>query len=48
MEELDRASVANRERFSRFAGLRRYVRGERGPGRRTSAQAERPAAKAGH
>ncbi|MEV7928675.1 MULTISPECIES: aromatic acid exporter family protein [unclassified Kitasatospora] len=29
MEELDRASVASRERFSRFAGLRRFVRGER-------------------
>ncbi|MFD7642060.1 aromatic acid exporter family protein [Kitasatospora sp. NPDC059795] len=29
MEELDRASVANRERFSRFAGLRRLARGER-------------------
>ncbi|MGW2250786.1 FUSC family protein [Kitasatospora sp. NPDC001660] len=29
MEELDRASVANRERFSRFAGLRGWVRGER-------------------
>ncbi|MBV6699080.1 aromatic acid exporter family protein [Kitasatospora aureofaciens] len=30
MEELDRASVASRERFSRFARLRRWVRGERG------------------
>ncbi|MFJ5921282.1 aromatic acid exporter family protein [Kitasatospora sp. NPDC092948] len=29
MEELDRASVANRERFSRFAGVRRLARGER-------------------
>ncbi|WP_406194032.1 aromatic acid exporter family protein [Kitasatospora sp. NBC_01560] len=29
MEELDRASVANRERFSRFAWLRRLARGER-------------------
>ncbi|MED7953793.1 MULTISPECIES: aromatic acid exporter family protein [unclassified Streptomyces] len=29
MEELDRASVANRERFSRLAWLRRLVRGER-------------------
>ncbi|MGV9267995.1 aromatic acid exporter family protein [Kitasatospora sp. NPDC003701] len=29
MEELDRASVANRERFSRFARLRRLARGER-------------------
>ncbi|MFD7903291.1 aromatic acid exporter family protein [Kitasatospora sp. NPDC059722] len=29
MEELDRASVANRARFSRFAGLRRWLRGER-------------------
>ncbi|RAJ41872.1 aromatic acid exporter family member 1 [Kitasatospora sp. SolWspMP-SS2h] len=29
MEELDRASVANRDRFSRFAGLRRLARGER-------------------
>ena len=29
MEELDRASVANRERFTRFGGLRRLVRGER-------------------
>lgn len=32
MEELDRASVANRERlnrFGRFAGLRRFARGER-------------------
>ncbi|MFD9597949.1 aromatic acid exporter family protein [Kitasatospora sp. NPDC059973] len=34
MEELDRASVANRERFSRFARLRRLARGERlNPGR---------------
>ncbi|MEV7781188.1 aromatic acid exporter family protein [Kitasatospora sp. NPDC088351] len=29
MEELDRASVASRERFSRLAWLRRIVRGER-------------------
>ncbi|MFD8477962.1 aromatic acid exporter family protein [Kitasatospora sp. NPDC059673] len=29
MEELDRASVAGRERFSRFAGIRRLARGER-------------------
>ncbi|MFF0411206.1 aromatic acid exporter family protein [Kitasatospora sp. NPDC004745] len=34
MEELDRASVANRERFSRFAGLRRFLRGERWRARR--------------
>ncbi|MER6302697.1 aromatic acid exporter family protein, partial [Kitasatospora sp. NPDC001539] len=31
MEELDRASVANRERFTRLAGVRRFVRGERSP-----------------
>ncbi|MFG3227687.1 aromatic acid exporter family protein [Kitasatospora sp. NPDC048194] len=48
MEELDRASVANRERFTRLAGLRRFVRGERSPGRRRApAAAERPAARAG-
>ncbi|BAJ31760.1 MULTISPECIES: aromatic acid exporter family protein [Kitasatospora] len=29
MEELDRAAVANRDRFSRFAALRRLARGER-------------------
>ncbi|GAA2741872.1 MULTISPECIES: FUSC family protein [Kitasatospora] len=29
MEELDRAAVAGHERFSRYAGLRRLVRGER-------------------
>ncbi|PJN26246.1 aromatic acid exporter family protein [Kitasatospora sp. CB02891] len=29
MEELDRASVAGRDRFSRFAGIRRLARGER-------------------
>ncbi|MGW6918398.1 FUSC family protein [Kitasatospora sp. NPDC054939] len=29
MEELDRASVASRERFSRFPRLRRFARGER-------------------
>ncbi len=29
MEELDRASVANRDRFSRFSRLRRLARGER-------------------
>ncbi|MFJ9443287.1 aromatic acid exporter family protein [Kitasatospora sp. NPDC101235] len=44
MEELDRASVANRERFSRYAGLRRLVRGERARGDRASVKAERPAA----
>lgn len=35
MEELDRASVAKREALTRFAGLRRLLRGER---RRPSAQ----------
>ncbi|MEV7186061.1 aromatic acid exporter family protein [Kitasatospora sp. NPDC093102] len=44
MEELDRASVANRERFSRYAGLRRLVRGERARGDRTPVKAKRPAA----
>ena len=29
MEELDRASVANREKFTRLGRLRRFVRGER-------------------
>lgn len=44
MEELDRASVANRERFSRYATLRRLLRGERARGGRSSVRAERPAA----
>ncbi|MFD4655879.1 aromatic acid exporter family protein [Kitasatospora sp. NPDC058444] len=35
MEELDRASVANRERFSRYAWLRRLLRGERARGGRS-------------
>ncbi|WP_045699636.1 aromatic acid exporter family protein [Streptomyces rubellomurinus] len=42
MEELDRASVASRERFSRFARLRGLLRGERGGG-----DGERPASDAG-
>ncbi|RKT08785.1 aromatic acid exporter family member 1 [Streptomyces sp. 1114.5] len=46
MEELDRASVSNRERFARFAGLRRFLRGERGRGR-GRARRKRPAAEAG-
>ncbi|MFJ2863515.1 aromatic acid exporter family protein [Kitasatospora sp. NPDC087314] len=45
MEELDRASVASRERFSRFAGVRRFVRGERR--RRARPRRGRPAAGAG-
>ncbi|MFJ7910443.1 aromatic acid exporter family protein [Kitasatospora sp. NPDC096204] len=44
MEELDRASVANRERFSRYATLRRLLRGERARGGRSSVKAQRPAA----
>ncbi|MFE4518823.1 aromatic acid exporter family protein [Kitasatospora sp. NPDC056783] len=44
MEELDRASVANQERFSRYAWLRRLVRGERARGDRAAVTAERPAA----
>ncbi|MEV7773789.1 aromatic acid exporter family protein [Kitasatospora sp. NPDC086791] len=51
MEELDRASVANRERFARFAGLRRFLRGERwrgrGRGRGRRETTGRPAAEAG-
>ncbi|MFF7988980.1 aromatic acid exporter family protein [Kitasatospora xanthocidica] len=46
MEELDRASVANRERFARFAGLRRFLRGERGRDRGRTGTG-RPAAEAG-
>ncbi|MEV7026088.1 aromatic acid exporter family protein [Kitasatospora sp. NPDC093558] len=47
MEELDRASVANRERFSRYAGLRRRLRGERSGGERTGGERPRPAAGSG-
>ncbi|WP_051709576.1 FUSC family protein [Streptomyces sp. NRRL S-350] len=52
MEELDRASVANQERFARFAGLRRFLRGERGRARgrrrgRGRGTTGRPAAEAG-
>ncbi|MEV4560796.1 aromatic acid exporter family protein [Kitasatospora sp. NPDC049285] len=43
MEELDRASVANRERFSRFAGLRRLARGERLRPRRRRRSADQAA-----
>ncbi|WP_033219512.1 FUSC family protein [Kitasatospora phosalacinea] len=38
MEELDRAAVSNRDRFSRFARLRRLARGERLRPRRRSHQ----------
>lgn len=43
MEELDRASVANRERFSRFARLRRLARGERLNPARLRRRRRRPA-----
>ncbi|WP_037972404.1 FUSC family protein [Streptomyces sp. NRRL WC-3742] len=44
MEELDRASVESRERFTRFARLRERLRGESG---RRGGRGKRPAANAG-